>query len=104
MSVWMVFVWLFAGSAMRYVLPYLIEGLVRTGKGEKWPKWEWRYLSALALAMIGFGVAAATNEGYVSDLAGNSPEALVGLAFSANQVSRWILKAIGQFTNEEWLQ
>lgn len=89
-----VLLYLIIGSALRYTLPYVIEGLVQIGLGKPWPEWKWKYLSALALAVIGFGVPMLTVEGFFVRLAGMDEIALIAFAYSGNEMSRIIVKAL----------
>lgn len=85
---------LLAGSAMRYLLPYVMLGLVEVGKGGSWPAWEWKYLSAFALAIIGYGMALAMTEGMFARLAEMTPQALMLMAYGSNDVAREAVKFI----------
>lgn len=82
------------GSALKYVLPYVIEGLVQIGLGKPWPRWEWRYLSAFALAVIGFGLPMLITPGFFDQLAEMAPVGLIGFAYAGNEMSRVVVKAL----------
>jgi len=92
----MVVLWLVVGSAMRYLLPYLIVGLVAKGEGQKWPKWEWRYLSSFLLALIGFGISLATQLDFYTSLVEQFPIAVVAMAYAGNGMGREVIKGLAQ--------
>jgi len=89
-----VVLFLAVGSALKYVLPYAILGLTQVGLGKPWPRWEWRYLSAFVLALIGYGLALMMTEDLVARLAAMRPPALVLLAYGANELARAVLKPL----------
>jgi len=93
-----VLLYLGIGSALRYLLPYMLGGLVAVGKGGSWPRWEWKYLSAFLLSLIGILVPMLTMEGWFASMAANGPVALMGLGFGGQQISRWVVKYIGELT------
>uniref|UniRef100_A0A6M3M3N7 Uncharacterized protein n=1 Tax=viral metagenome TaxID=1070528 RepID=A0A6M3M3N7_9ZZZZ len=89
-----VVLFLAVGSALKYVLPYAILGLTQVGLGKPWPRWEWRYLSAFALALIGYGLALMMTEDLVARFAAMRPPALVLLAYGANELARAVIKPL----------
>jgi len=89
-----VLLYLTIGSALKYLLPYVIEGLVQIGLKNPWPKWEWRYLSSFALAIIGFGLPIVTVAGFFTQLADLPQVPLIAFAYAGNEMSRVIVKAI----------
>ena len=93
-----VLLYLAIGSALRYVLPYLLLGLVEIGLERPWPRWKWRYLSAFLLAIIGFGVPMLTVQGFFAQLAGLAPVPLIMFAYAGNEMSREVVKAIQKLT------
>jgi len=95
-----VFLFLMAGSALKYVLPYIIEGLVQIGLGQRWPRWEWRYLSAFALAVIGFGLPMAITPGFFLQLAAMPAIALIGFAYAGNEMARVVVKALERLAGQ----
>lgn len=88
---------LLIGCALRYLLPYVLGGLALIGKKEPWPAWEWKYMSALIIAAIGYGVSMATSEGFFQRLAEMTPVALINLAFTSNYLLSWAVKYIKRF-------
>ena len=96
-----VLLYLALGSALRYLLPYAIEGLVQVGLGKPWPRWEWRYLSAFVLAVIGFGLAMLTQPGFFAQLAAEFPIALITFAYSSNEMARVVVKALERLAVQE---
>ena len=89
-----VVLFLAVGSALKYVLPYAIAGLVQVGLGKPWPQWEWRYMSAFALALIGYGLTLLLTEGIVARLAAMSPAMLMLQAYGANELARAVIKPL----------
>jgi len=95
-----VVLYLAIGSALKYVLPYVIEGLVQVGLGKAWPRWEWRYLSAFALAVIGFGLPMSITPGFFVQLATMAPIGLIGFAYAGNEMSRVVVKALERLARQ----
>jgi len=89
-----VLLFLMVGSALKYVLPYVIEGLVQVGLEQPWPKWKWHYLSAFALTIIGFGLPMAITPGFFLQLATMPAIGLIGFAYAGNEMSRVVMKAL----------
>jgi hypothetical protein len=92
---------LMAGSILKYLLPYVIEGLVQIGLENPWPRWQWRYLSAFALALIGFGLPMLTMPGFFGQLAALPPIALIAFAYAGNEMSRVVAKAIERLAGQQ---
>jgi len=90
----MVVLWLVVGSALRYILPYVIHGLVAVGEGQKWPKWEWKYLSSFALAIIGFGISLSTQLDFYASLSAEFPIAVIAMAYAGNGMGREVVKGL----------
>jgi len=89
-----VLLYLIIGSALKYTLPYVIKGLVEVGLAKPWPKWEWRYLSALGLAVIGFVVPMLINPGFFQQLAALPEVGLMAFGYAGNEMSREVVKAL----------
>ena len=89
-----VILFLIIGSALKYVLPYVIEGLVQIGLEQPWPKWKWHYLSAFGLAVIGFGLPMLITPGFFLQLVSMPPIGLIGFAYAGNEMSRVVVKAL----------
>lgn len=89
-----VLLYLAIGSALRYLLPYVIEGFVQIGLEQPWPRWQWKYLSSFVLAVIGFGLAMLTQPGFFAKLAAEFPVALITFAYAGNEMARVVTKAL----------
>lgn len=96
-----VVLYLVLGSALRYLLPYVMLGLVEVGLERPWPEWRWKYLSAFALAIIGFGLPMATMPGFFAQLVALPPIGLIGVAFAGNEMARDVVKMIERLTGPE---
>lgn len=89
-----VLLYLAAGSALRYLLPYVMLGLVEVGLERPWPRWEWKYLSAFGLAIIGFAIPMLTMPGFFAQLASLPQIPLIAFAYAGNEMARDVVKAI----------
>lgn len=96
-----VLLYLAIGSALKYVLPYVIEGLVQIGLEHPWPKWQWHYLSAFGLACIGFGLPMLITPGFFLQLAAMPQIGLIGFAYAGNEMSRVVVKALQRLYGPE---
>ena len=80
---------LLAGSALRFILPYIIAGLTAVGDANSlsaWPAWEWKYITSIILAMIAFGISLLSNPGGVASMLTLSPWTIVLLAYSGQDI------------------
>jgi len=96
-----VVLFLVVGSALRYLLPYIMLGLVEVGLERPWPEWKWKYLSAFALAIIGFAIPMVTMPGFFLQLVSMAPIGLIAFAYAGNEMSREVVKAIQRLMGKE---
>lgn len=93
--------YLVIGSALRFLLPYLIvsfETVAKSGKWSDWPPFEPHYLSAFILNVVGYGVTLATIPGAWASLIAMAPVGIIALAYAGQDLSRKLIKTVQKRT------
>jgi hypothetical protein len=86
---------LLAGSAMRFILPYIVVGLAAVGEKNTWtawPAWQWKYVTSIILAMLGYGIAVVANPESVAEMLSLTPMTIVGLAYFGQDMASQVIK------------
>jgi hypothetical protein len=94
-SVLEVSLWLLLGSVARFILPYIIKSLMAVGEENRlgaWLRWEWKYITSIILAMIGYGQQVIFNPEGVAGMLTLSPLTIVMIAYAGQDIAADLVK------------
>ena len=96
MELWLIVVYFLIGCAIRFILPYVLLGLEAVAEQNRlsaWPAWEWRYLTAIIVAVLLFGLSLLVPA--TLDLwRAMAPVTIILAAYAGQDASRGIVKVI----------
>jgi len=87
--------WLTIGCALRAFVPYLTTGLTAigdSGSWASWPKFEPKYLTTFAMALLGYILTLVTVPGAAQVLVDTLPLAAIGLGYAGGALVRDVAK------------
>jgi len=88
-------IYLLAGSALRFILPYIVVGLAAVGEKntwKAWPIWQWKYVTSIILAMLGYGIAVVANPESVAGMLSLTPMTIIGIAYFGQDMASQVIK------------
>jgi len=84
--------WLFVGSVVRVLYPYLVAGATAVQEGGKWPPWEWKYAGTVGVFFLGYLGVLLASEGAREALASMDAWAVFGIGYGGGDIVREAFK------------
>jgi len=81
-------VWLFVGTVVRVLYPYLVAGVNAIRDGSSWPAWEWKYAGMIGSYFLVYVGVLLTSEAAREALAAMNAWAIFGIGYAGGDIVR----------------